>query len=396
MLTWSELRSNGFLTDETDTAFMGQAKAGITLTENASTIINMPAALIRLPAGTHGLIGVTSYSSQFTHEDNDIISNTTHKTEYAGHAYVSWNGTLWGKQLALGLGQHFPFNAKLSWENDWPGRHIITDQTLHVGFTSLVSALAVNDLLSVGAGVFWAEAILHIDRNLILNDSTDIPAKLGVIGQNRGFIVSAYIHQEQFSYGFNFKSKIKIPLQGTIQFDTQKTPSVTGKFPDGDVSIDFYLPSLMTFGFAYKEKKDNPNWLIELSFIQAGWVTFSELEIDFASNKPSETEIIKKDWRDTIGIKLGGYYKVLSYLKIRSGIAYDQTPIPEDTLDPSAPLGDKITWAIGTGWDFNKILIDLAYQFLYFQPINTTTNPYLNGEYNGSAHIFSSSIGVNF
>ena len=109
------------------------------------------------------------------------------------------------------------------------------------------------------------------------------------------------------------------------------------------------------------------------------------------------------NWEDAWAYRFGVQYSVLHWLDLRAGFVYDEKAVPDETLSPLLPSGDRQLYTFGASGHYKSLTLDFAYNYLVDE--NRTWNnekgdPSLlqaatgvisrvTGEFkDGSAHIF--------
>ncbi len=389
--------ASGFATAEYHTAFTAQALAGITMTENAGVLATLSAGMVRLEKGSHLLGGISEYIPKATAKVNGEKDEAETDSIVGPHAYGAWTNN----KFAFGVGLYFPFNIGVDWNEDWAGRRLVTSVALNVGQVAPRMAWAINDNFSIGGGINFIGGRVTLERKTVINDETEIPTELGGSATALGWSASAMYDDNHWSFGVQHSPNFTLRGKGKAAFDTSDAPSFTGAFPDGDLNVDIMLPSLTDFAIAFKEKKENPRYFVEFAVLHTGWSNYRELRLRFAKKRPAPEQVLERDYHDTLTFRLGGNYAVYtrgdSQLKLRGGFAVDQSPIPEDTLDPQVPDGKgRNNFGIGLGYKTGKWLIDAGYFVTGIMPSETNTNEELKAEYTGSVPILTASLGYHF
>ena len=98
------------------------------------------------------------------------------------------------------------------------------------------------------------------------------------------------------------------------------------------------------------------------------WSSFDELTIHFEGDgiagKDSTTTTEK--WDDTWRYSLGGTFQATDALILRTGVAYDETPISDKYRTPRIPGEDRYWVTLGAGYQFSESLsMDIAYAHLF-------------------------------
>jgi long-chain fatty acid transport protein len=101
---------------------------------------------------------------------------------------------------------------------------------------------------------------------------------------------------------------------------------------------------------------------------------------------------------------LGATYELTDQLTLRSGFAYDNTPVPDATRTPRLPDTDRTWAAIGARWQPSPALvIDVAYAHLFSETVplnqnagNTAASGLLLGEQQSDIDIVSAQLTYRF
>ena len=360
--------ASGFQTSEFSAAHVGQATAGVTLTENAAVVAINPAAMVRLEEGWHFLGGFAYFDAEADwatlNPDGTVDdSGTTVGTiPTSPHGYGVWNLG----EYAVGVGLFFPFNAIAEYPADWPGKAVTIKQELNVGYNAFTGAWAVSEGISLGLAINLIGARAELTRSLIVTPGVEIPLTLGATGDEIGFNISFLYEGDNWAIGVTHAPEYDLELNGAVRFDTSQAPGLTSTFPDGTASTTLGMPSVTEIGVSWKASRRNPLYFIELAVTHTGWSNFTELRIKFDTGRPSAEDVSPRNWDDTIGIKLGGNW-VLSregdtdHL-IRGGIFIDESPVPAETLEPGVPDSEgRNEIAVGYGYKSGGFLLDVSY-----------------------------------
>ena len=86
---------------------------------------------------------------------------------------------------------------------------------------------------------------------------------------------------------------------------------------------------------------------------------------------------------------VGGTYHHGEALSFRAGVAYDQTPIPDETRTPRIPGADRTWLTVGAGYSPNAWSFDVAYAHILvddgtIELANTIPSPTNRGDLYGT------------
>lgn len=447
----SSANSAGFAIIENSASGMGKAFAGASaVAEDASTVWFNPAGMSYLDKTLNG----KSQLIQAAH----IISSKTKFTDKGSQAPAALNTTLTGENakgrvtgfvpnlyyvrpinenFIFGIGINAPFGSKTLYDKDWIGRYQATDTDLKsININPSISWKA-NNKLSLGAGISGQ----YIDTTLesavdsvaacrrvaftvaAQTSSTALVDYCNATYPNAAQVATdtqTSVEGDDFSFGFNlgllyeptqktriglsYRSRIKHNLEGKIKFDLDSglLPVIaqTGitNFNERDIKASVELPESVSFSVAHKV-----NNKLELlgDVTWTGWQSFDELKITEADGVTDVT-VVPEEWEDVFRVSVGANYKYNNKLTLRTGVAFDEEPIPSATFrTPRIPGNDRTWVSVGAGYKVNKKLnLDFGYSHLFLDesPID---NPgergfSVRGLYKSNVDILSAQLNYTF
>ena len=112
----------------------------------------------------------------------------------------------------------------------------------------------------------------------------------------------------------------------------------------------------------------------------------------------SQVSVTPRNWHETITVRVGLESDLSQFAprrfvpKVRLGFAFDQSPVPAETLDPSLPDGNRYLVSGGLSLGLRHVgAIELAYMAV-FPESRTAANPDLPLKYSTSAHVLSAGL----
>ncbi len=222
-------------------------------------------------------------------------------------------------------------------------------------------------------------------------------AEQTLVGDGTGFGYNAamfYQYNETWSFGLNYRSRIKVELEGTLVLPVGPT---AGTYDDAETELT--LPDMFQIGAAYKY---NDKWLFSCEADYTDWTTYRQLIIKWNNDTAISTDI--KNWKSVWAFRFGTEYKYSDKWKFRSGFFYDYNPIKDKRIETRMPDSDRMAFSLGAGYTKDNITIDIVYQYVKFIE-RTITNSYaagtsiessLDGTYKSSAHLPGITIGYKF
>ena len=104
---------------------------------------------------------------------------------------------------------------------------------------------------------------------------------------------------------------------------------------------------------------------IEFVYERAFWSAYDELDIRVMNTSVNQSGLpTPKNWEDSNTFRLGLTQGIGESVNLMVGLAYDQTPVPDETLGFELPDSDGYIGSIGARWAVNEEF-DLGAAILY-------------------------------
>ncbi len=412
-----QTQAAGFALIEFSASGMGNAFAGAAaVAEDASTIQFNPAGMSLL--GSDQLSGVFHVILPSAEFNNDGSSTAFGSGDLSG---VNDNGGrnafvpnfYWVKQLgndaAFGISVTTPFGLATQYDDNWVGRyHAVESDVKTININPSISS-RVNDKLLLGAGL----NIQYVD--VILSSAIDFGSFLGApqafdgfarltgdtisVGWNIGMM---YEFNTQTRMGLAYRSQLKHSVDGDADFTV---PGAAAGLTDAGVFLDTGLNATITLpdnlSASVQHKMDDEITLLA-DVTWTGWNKFEELRIIY-DNPAQPNSVTTENWQNNLRYSMGVNYQYSDKIKFRTGVAYDETPIPNaERRTPRVP-GNSRTWlSFGAQYMLDKnITIDVGYSHLFvsdarinneFESSVPALNATLTGTYTAEVDILSAQL----
>jgi long-chain fatty acid transport protein len=407
----------GFALVEQSASGLGNAFAGESAAaENASTIFFNPAGMTRLP-GLQVVAGVQAIgpSINFTNQGSTLAppappqpltggnGGDAGSWEYIPNLYLSWqlNDDLW-----VGLGVNAPFGLKTDYEQGWVGRYQALDSELRTININPSIAYKVNDKVSLGVGLSAQRADVTLSKAIDLGlICTTVPGCGNALGGPQASDGFQQLTASDWGYGFNlgalfqispdmrigvgYRSQIKYSLSGTSTFSNVPAPLNTSpELQNSAATADLTVPASASVS-VFQTFGDKWELMGDITWTQ--WSVFDQLVINFANGAPSN--VTTEDWKNSWRFSLGLNYKFNEQWKLRTGVAWDQTPVPNSTLRTARIPDNSRTWlAVGGSWYFTKgASLDFGYAHLFVPSTSIDHTEQASGTLVGT---YSSSVDI--
>ncbi len=450
----STAHSAGFALIENSASGMGKAFAGAAASaEDASTVWFNPAGMTYLNEKLDGKAQLTQAGhiihAQTDFEDKGSSAPAALNANISGEVKANGDVTSFvpnlyyvrpiNKKLQFGIAVNGPFGSKTIYDDDWIGRYQATETDMKTVNINPSLSWKANDKLSLGGGIS-AQYI-----NVKLGSAFDSAAvcrsvALGAAAQTNSTALidhcnnaypkaaqsktdsHALIKGDDFSFGFNlgllyqpskftrvgasYRSKVKHELEGKAKYDINAglAPVVAGleaqgikRFTNRDIEASVTLPDSVSLSLAHKVSS-RLELLGDVTWTQ--WSTFQELKVEDTDG--NEVSTVPEKWEDVTRVSIGANYKYNDRLTLRTGMAFDEEPIPNARYrTPRIPGNDRTWLSVGAGYKMNKhMTLDFGYSHLFLDetPIDNPgeTGYSVRGLYNSSVDILSAQVNYTF
>ncbi|MBB1201738.1 long-chain fatty acid transporter FadL [Enterobacteriaceae bacterium 89] len=217
-------------------------------------------------------------------------------------------------------------------------------------------------------------------------------------GWNAGIL---YELDKNNRWGLTYRSEVKVDFDGdyksNINAAYNRAPGAGTAFPWGTSgetvpgSLTLNLPEMWEIS-GYNRVA--PQWAVHYSMAYTSWSQFQELK---ATGSDGQTLFYKDEsFKDSMRIALGTTYYYDDNWTFRTGIAFDDSPVPADHRSISIPDQDRLWLSAGTTYAFNKdASVDFGASYMHGQDVTINEGPYTFHS-SGKAWLFGSNFNYRF
>jgi len=431
----------GFAIIEQSTKGQGVSFAGgAASASDASTVFFNPAGMTRLK-GTQSSVSTSIIAGSIEFDDEGSVDATT-AIPLSG-SDGNDGGTLAivpslyyvrdiNDKFKFGLGVNAPFGLATKYSKNWQGRYQGIESRIETININPSIAYKLNDRWSFGAGLngqyIKVKLTNALDFSAICLGTPQLAANCGAVGLGAGTIQSAgtrgdidnsgddfsfgwnagllYEFNQNTRIGFHFRSSIRHKLEGDADVrqpgvvangNNQVAGTLAAVFRDSDISANLELPS--TFSTSLYHRMDN--WAIMGDFTFTRWNSVDEVRIDF-DNPLTPDGVEELGWVDAKRFSIGAEYYYNKNWTFRAGVAYDETPVPDENLRTVRLPDQDRTWvSFGASYvHTDKLSFDVGYTHLFFKDADInrvgSQGDRVVGENDVSADILSAQLNWNF
>jgi long-chain fatty acid transport protein len=387
--------ASGFQLTEQNASGLGNAYAGsAAVAENASTIFFNPAGMTQLRDRefSGGLVAVGT-SFKFTDKGSSVgaLAGTGSGGDGGGWGFIPNGYMSWAlnKDVYVGLGFGAPFGLKTEYNNPWVGAAQATMFDVKTYNVNPSIAYRVNDNVSVGFGLNWQRVEAEYTRQVAV-----VPLLGGAIPAAAAAASPLTLTLNDNAWGWNagalFKlspaTKLGVSYRSAIKYDTTGDIAVNGPVPalnaasSVNAAASLKLPDTFILSMTH-QLSDQWQMLGDVSW--TGWSSLPKIDIIRTSGAQSGSiaQTLDTDFRDTWRIALGANYKLSDTMKLKFGIAQDQTPVKGAvTRLVSLPDNDRTWFSFGAQWVPSKgSAVDVGVTYLYLKDADVANNQAASG-----------------
>jgi len=172
-------------------------------------------------------------------------------------------------------------------------------------------------------------------------------------------------------------------------------------FTNSSVKATVELPASASLSVFHRF---NPRIAVMGDVTWTEWSNLPELRFDFGNNMPDGVTTL--NWDDSFRYSLGMMYNANDKLTLRTGVALDETPIPDAAARTPRIPGEQRTWlSVGAGYQVtDRIVVDGAYSHLFVETPKiaktlageNALRGALTGEYDAAVEIVSIQASYSF
>jgi len=339
------------------------------------------------------------------------------------------------ERIDLGLAIFSPYGLSTKYDEDWIGRyHAVETELATIDIQPTLNFRLNKRLnLAVGLRAQYADATLSNSLDLAsigaqqAKDAGNLAQANALAGQAGGADGFAEVNGDDWGYGYtlgalfqatertrlgiSYRSEVDLTLEGNVDFSSDNATGqsvlagaqANNTFTNGGGSAEITTPANLNLGVHHQLTERlalmaNAEW--------TEWSSFDELTVKFDDGTPDSTTT--ESWNDSWAYSVGANYALTDQWLLRTGVGYDETPVPSaEYRTPRVPDANR-TWAtLGATYQATENLgVTAGYMHVFGEDGDidqqaTSTNENkskgnLSGTYEVSADVFALSMDYRF
>lgn len=375
----------GFLLNEYSTSALGRAFSGAgAMGDNASEGSRNPAAMMLFdrPSLSIGAVYIDPSVDIKGRDSSAFTANDIAPSAVVPNAHFIFPIN---DKWAVGTSMTTNFGLATDFPKDYAAGSVGGKTDLKTVNLNLSGAYRLNNHFSFGVGANAVYADAEITRHAGVLSLQPPVSSLPGIGPSS---TMAKLKGDDWGYGWNagllyeinednrlsltYRSKVKVKFEnGKYSNDLPNMPLPNGLVGTGGEKIkgtlDLNLPDIWEFSGYHKVA---PKWALHYSVAYTGWSEFKELT---AYRKSDGQELFHKpeNFDDAWRLAIGTTYFYDDNWTFRTGIAYDESPVPAKYRSISIPDQDRYWLSAGTTYAFNEnASVDVGISYMHGKKVN--------------------------
>ncbi|WP_313620724.1 long-chain fatty acid transporter FadL [Pantoea septica] len=280
---------------------------------------------------------------------------------------------------------------------------------LMTGNLNLSTAYRLNEHFSFGVGfdAVYARAKIELYAGEA-GAALGIPADTQVAhlkgdewgyGWNAGIL---YEVDKNNRFGLSYRSEVKVDFDG--DYKSSLPSSINRINQAANLGLPYAtggstIPGALTLNLPEMWEvsgwhKVAPQWAVHYSLAYTSWSQFQELK---ATGSNGQTLFYKDEsFKDAYRIALGTTYYYDQNWTFRTGIAFDDSPVPADKRSISIPDQDRLWLSAGASYAFNDdASVDVGVSYMHGQHVTVEEGPYTFNSV-GKAWLYGANFNYKF
>jgi long-chain fatty acid transport protein len=329
-----------------------------------------------LPKADIHVKGGTAFVAGGQNDSGNIGSNALVPASYANYQFANYD-----RNLYLGLALNSPFGLVTEPDNSkYTGAVLGRTSKLFTLNVNPNLAYRLSPSLTVGAGVqmMYANGTFKFATGTGAGPSTGFEGTGVAFGATAGLM---YTPTSATTIGLGYRSRMTEKLEG--EFYTNASALTRGVALSTAANAEIKLPDIVTLSLK-QAVSSNTRLLGTVEW--SNWSRFDELRVKSSTGGTTilgtppaggTIAVIDAKWTDGWFFSLGGEYDVNQKLTLRTGVAYELSPVDDAKKRIAGiPDSDRIWASLGASYKWSDTTsFDLAYTHIFLKDaeINRTS-----------------------
>jgi long-chain fatty acid transport protein len=389
----SQAHASAFALIEQSASGLGTSYAGAAAAaDDASIIFYNPAGMSLLPGGMQVSAGLALINLSVKFSNSGSVQGGGNGGDAGDLSAVPnfYFAMDVAKDWKFGVGVSAPFGLKTEYDPTWVGRFQAIKSDIKTINVNPSVSYKLDDKISFGFGLNYQQIDAELTRE-VTPAAPGVTVRVEGKDTSYGYNLGAMFRMTpDTTLGVSYRSSISYKIEGTVAFS-----GAIGQ-PDGNVSLDVKMPDSASIALKHRM---NPSWTLLADTTWTGWAKIKDLTVvrDTGAQLESTPENFKNTWR----VGVGAVYRHNDAWSIKTGLAYDQTPVNDTDRTARLPDQNRMWLSFGGQYKLSKDgTLDFGYAHLFIKDASINQNPgtaiQLTGTYKGSVDIFGAQFAYRF
>nr|WP_320010487.1 outer membrane protein transport protein [uncultured Desulfobulbus sp.] len=288
-------------------------------------------------------------------------------------------------KVRFGFSLTYPFGLAKQWSQPFP-RGFAQKISLFTVEASPSMSFQVNDWMSLGGGVRFIHAKGEVDNEFTspifaseLGALTSLSHSSNASDNKVGYNLALSLHPNQrWNIAATYRSEVDLHLSGSSQLRALLGSSWLSDHTAS--SLELPLPAVLSLSTSYSFER----LTVELGWDRTFWGATEVLDFEYSQDLSSPPFAIfdtpiPRNWKDTNAYRLGLTYAWNQQWTTTLGIAFDETPVPDQTLEFQLPDSDAMVYCLGIRFRYSPST-ELGLSYMYHHTQSRSVNNDLNIE----------------
>lgn len=252
----------------------------------------------------------------------------------------------------------------------------------------------VNDQFAIGFGLrmVYTDGVVKSDGRA----AGAVPLARDLTGDSIDFgynLALAYRPTADLKFAATYRSNVDLTVDGKAKL--YAGPALAY---NGGATVEVPLPATLALAAAYTMNKTT----VELVYERVYWSEYKDLDFNYDTALPLPALSAAFDtpkpklWEDSNTYRIGVTHEYSDKLTLMAGYAYDENPVPDNTIGFELPDSDANIYSAGFRYKVSKD-IDVGLAYLFSDKDDRTTATTAVGEFSDSgAHLVTTGITYRF
>ncbi len=300
----------------------------------------------------------------------------------------------------FGISATAPYGLSKRWDQPFP-KSTAKEYSLAVYELNPTASYSFGDMFSVAGGVRMLYASATVSNYAAQSNGMVLSRDMDGDTMEWGYNVAASVRPtEDMNISVTYRSNIDMDLEGDVKMSTNYPSAYTMKTGG---SVEIPAPAVLSFSVAYTFGPAT----VDLTWDRTFWSEYESIDFVYDSTvihpvlNAVFTPSVPKNWDDSNSYRIGFDYELNQDVILMFGFAYDETPVPDETLGFELPDSNAWLYSLGGRYRINEAMeIGVSYLYDYKENrkvVNGSPTTGINGEFtNSSAHLLSVGLSYDF